>query len=188
MQGALLNGWWMSGILTAQTGLPFTAATAGSDQSRSLTLGTVQNNGPSNVPDLNVGRNNSNIISGTTAGCPGVAAGQRLGGPELYYDPCAFTLEPLGFIGTEGRNILTAPGVANLDFSLVKDIKLRFLGEDGNVQFRAEIFNILNRANFSRPSMNVFSAPNATPLATAGRIRGTDTASRQLQFGLKIIW
>jgi hypothetical protein len=117
-----------------------------------------------------------------------VDANQRLGRPDLYYDPCAFTLEPLGFLGTEGRNILDAPGVANLDISLVKDTKLPFLGETGSIQFRTEVFNILNRANFSRPATGVFSAPSATALATAGAIDGTDTTSRQVQFALKVIW
>jgi hypothetical protein len=178
--GTLLNGWWASGILTTQTGLPFTVTTGGSDRSRSL--------GAGNRPDLVVGRNNGNITSGTTAGCAGVDANQRLGRPDLYYDPCAFTLEPLGFLGTEGRNILDAPGVANLDISLVKDTKLPFLGETGSIQFRTEVFNILNRANFSRPATGVFSAPSATALATAGAIDGTDTTSRQVQFALKVIW
>jgi hypothetical protein len=178
--GALLNGWWMSGILSAQSGLPFTVTTGGSDRSRSL--------GAGNLPDLVPGRWNPNIISGTTAGCAGVAVGQKLGGPELYYDPCAFTLEPLGFLGTQGRNILTAPGLFNLDFSLVKDTRLPFLGEGGSVQFRAEVFNILNRANFARPAAGIFSAPGATPLATAGRITQTDTTSRQVQLALKVIW
>ena len=70
----------------------------------------------------------------------------------------------------------------------MKDTKLRFLGEGGNVQFRAEVFNILNHANFSRPNTGLFSAPSATALGTAGQITSTDTASRQIQLALKVIW
>jgi hypothetical protein len=91
-------------------------------------------------------------------------------------------------LGNQGRNILSGPGLANLDFSLVKDTKLGFLGEGGNVQFRAEFFNILNRANFSMPDRAGFTSSSSTPLSTAGSITGTQTTSRQLQLALKIIW
>jgi hypothetical protein len=178
--GTLLNGWWVGGILSAQTGLPFTVTTGGSDRSRSL--------GAGNLPDLNPGRWNPNIISGTTEGCAGVAPGQKLGTPDLYFDPCAFSLEPLGFLGNQGRNILTGPGEVTMDFSLVKDTKLGFLGEAGNVQFRAEVFNLLNRANFMWPSRGVFSAPSATVVSTAGEITRTSTSPRQVQFSLKVAW
>jgi hypothetical protein len=181
VRGGLLNGWWMSGILTAQTGLPFTVSTGGTDRSRSL--------GAGNRPDVvDPTRSSESIVSGTTAGCGGVDPGQKLGGPELYFDPCAFALEPLGFLGTLGRNTLTAPGTANLDFSVVKDTPVAFLGESGSIQFRAEIFNLLNRANFSRPTSGVFSAPSPNVLRTAGRISSTNTKSRQVQLALKIVW
>lgn len=176
----LLSGWWTSGILSLASGVPYTVTTGGTDRSRSA--------GAGNQPDLNLGRNHSNIISGTTAGCPGVATGQKLGTPNLYYDPCAFSLEPNGFLGTEGRNSMTAPGLFNLDFSLVKDTPLRRLGEGGSIQFRVETFNILNRVNFSRPNLQVFSAPNATVLSNAGLITTTDNTSRQIQLALKILW
>ncbi|MGH9784085.1 MAG: hypothetical protein ACRD88_07850, partial [Terriglobia bacterium] len=163
----LLNGWWTSGILTVQDGTPFSVSVTGSNRSR--------RGGRANRPDLNPGRNDSNITSGTTAGCNGVAPGQQLGGPELYYDPCAFSLQPAGFLGNAGMNILTAPGLFNLDFSLVKDTALPRLGESGALQFRVETFNVLNRANFVRPSQPVFSAPSATVLPDTGRITGTNT-------------
>ena len=116
--------------------------------------------------------------------------GQKLGGPELYFDPCAFSLEPNGFLGLQGRNILSAPGLANVDFSVVKDTKLGILGEGGNLQFRVEAFNILNRVNFRRPSQNTYSGSitSGRALSTAGDITRTNTTSRQLQFALKVIW
>ena len=167
--GKMLNGWWMSGILTTQTGLPFTATLA-SNRSRSQL-------GASGVdhPDLNVGRKNDNII---------------LGGPDRYFDPLAFSIPAAGFLGTAGRNILSGPGVANLDFSLVKDTALGFLGESGKLEFRAEFFNLLNRANFFRPNALVYAArvDGEAPLAAAGRISRTDTTSRQIQLALKVLW
>jgi hypothetical protein len=181
---ALLNGWWTSGILTAQSGLPLTVYLSGVRSQDGEAAGVDR-------PNLVSGRSGSNIVSGTTAGCTGVNAGQKVGTPNLYYDPCAFSIQAIGTLGNEGRNTIPAPGVFNLDYSLVKDTALHFLGESGKLQFRAEIFNILNRANFSRPSGNAVFAGTANvqaPLGNAGQITTTDTKSRQIQFALKVIF
>jgi len=53
-----------------------------------------------------------------------------------------------------------------------------------NLQFRAEAFNILNRANFGQPSIGVYAGTNISP--SAGVITSTATTSRQLQFALKL--
>jgi hypothetical protein len=104
----------------------------------------------------------------------------------------------LGQLGNEGRNVLRGPSLDNLDFSIVKDTKVGFLGEAGSVQFRAEFFNILNRTNFAVPSsqgLQVFngSVTDTTPFseapnASAGLITSTVTNSRQIQFALKILF
>jgi len=60
------------------------------------------------------------------------------------------------------------------------------LGERMNLQFRAEIFNLLNRANFNMPNEVVFTTSGVSP--TAGVITSTTTTSRQVQFGLKLLW
>jgi hypothetical protein len=192
----VLNGWQASGILSLQSGYPLTP---GLQTNRSLSgtnIASTTTSAQEDRPDLVVGRNNSNITSGTTAGCLGVAPGQKLGTPNLYYDPCAFTIPASGFLGTAGRGILRGPGLANLDFSLVKDTAIKHLGESGKLEFRAEAFNILNRPNFLIPSRLVF-AGNPTslgptvqaPLSTAGVINSTGGAtSRQIQFALKLIF
>jgi hypothetical protein len=182
----LVNGWWMSGILSLQSGYPFTPALA-ANRSRSRVGSAVT---LLDRPDLNVGRNNGNIVSGTSTGCSGIAAGRPLGTPNLWYDPCAFTLQAAGFLGTAGRDILRGPGFANLDFSLVKDTPLRFLGEGGRLEFRSEFFNILNRANFGMPDRTVFAgtADGQAPFASSGRITNTLGTSRQIQFALKILF
>jgi hypothetical protein len=175
--GKLLNGWWMSGILQAQTGLPFTPSTS------SPIRGTV------GVPDLAPGRTKESIMKGVSPGCLGVAAGTPLGTPQRWFDPCAFTRPPQGMTGNVGRNTLDGPGVLTLDASLAKDTGLRMLGESGALQFRAEVFNVLNRANFSRPNRSVFRATGTQAVpATAGQITATDTTSRQIQFALKVLW
>ena len=172
----------MSAIAPARTGLPFTVNMP-SNRPRN-------GEGGASLPNLVAGRNNSNIVSGTTAGCLGVPAGQELGTRTLYYDPCAFSIQQIGTLGNAGRNILTAPGVFNLDFSLVKDASLPFLGEGEKIQFRAETFNILNHTNFSRPNRSAYAgtADAQAPLSTAGLITKTDTKSRQIQLVLRILF
>lgn len=189
--GGMLNGWWMSGIAAVQSGEPFTVA-LNSNRSRS-----GQGGGGAGIdrPDLVAGRTASNITSGTTTGCLGVPAGIPLDPRSLYYDPCAFALPAQGFLGNAGRNILRGPGFANVDFSLVKDTAIRQLGEAGRLQFRAEIFNILNHANFAEPGRAVFAGTTAgsgsnleAPLSTAAIITSTVSPSRQIQFALKLIF
>jgi hypothetical protein len=77
----------------------------------------------------------------------------------------------------------------NLDFSLFKNFPIRRISETFNAQFRAELFNVFNHANFNPPTDNpeVFNASGA-PIASAGLIDATSTTSRQLQFALKLIW
>jgi outer membrane receptor protein involved in Fe transport len=187
----LLTGWQTSGILSLQTGYPFTPALT---SNRSLSL---NNSSAANIerPNLNAGRNAANIVSGTTAGCLGVTAGQKLGTPNLYFDPCAFSLQAPGFLGTTGRNLLRGPGLADLDFSLVKDTAIKHLGETGKLEFRAEVFNILNHANFLLPQGRSVFAGSGTSLApqqalsNAGVITSTGTqTSRQIQLALKLIF
>jgi hypothetical protein len=190
--GGILNGWWVSSITSLQSGLPFTVA-LNTNRSRS-----GQGGGAAGIdrPDLVAGFTAASITSGTTgAGCLGVPAGEQLGTPSLYFNPCAFALQPQGNLGNAGRNILEGPGMANVDFSLVKDTPVHKLGEAAKLEFRAEIFNILNHPNFAEPSRNVFAGSAAgsgsnleAPLSTAGVIASTLTPSRQVQFALKLIF
>ncbi len=126
-------------------------------------------------------------MKGVSKGCLGVAAGTKLGTPDLYFDPCAFGLPDPGFYGNLGRNTVIGPGLANFDFSLVKNISFR---ETKSVQFRAEAFNLANHANFNRPGalqegVRLFNA-SAARVVSAATIRSTLTDSRQIQFGLKL--
>ena len=93
--------------------------------------------------------------------------------------------------GNAGRNILPGPGLVNLDFSLFKNNPIRRISEAFNVQFRAEIFNILNHANFALPvepdNTDVFDETGAST-GTEGLLTKTTTSSRQIQFALKVIW
>ena len=98
------------------------------------------------------------------------------------------------FEGNLGSNTLISPGIANMDITFTKNTRLPFLGEAGSLQFRTEFYNILNRPNFGDPSMTIFRRPRrGRPTerrlySTAARIDDTRTTSRQLQFGLKVIF
>jgi hypothetical protein len=93
--------------------------------------------------------------------------------------------------GNAGRNILIAPGVTSLDFSLFKNNYIRRISERFNVQFRAEIFNILNHPNFAPPTTpdnsDIFDGTGA-PTGVAGLLSKTTTTAREIQFAVKIIF
>jgi hypothetical protein len=80
---------------------------------------------------------------------------------------------------------LIGPGIAPVDASLLKTIPFH---ERIRLQFRGEFFNLLNRANFNTPNPVVFSSANTLPLSTGGVVTSTSTTSRQIQFGLKLLW
>ena len=88
-----------------------------------------------------------------------------------------------GFYGNLGRDNLIGPGLATWDFSAIKDTRIH---ERLSLQFRGEIFNLLNRANFNTPNLIVFTPAGLS--GTAGAITSTSTTARQVQFGLKLLW
>jgi hypothetical protein len=73
--------------------------------------------------------------------------------------------------------------LATWDLSFLKDMRIQ---ERLTLQFRAELFNLLNRVNFNTPNAVVFTPTGVSP--TAGVITSTSTPSRQVQFGLKLLW
>jgi len=170
----VLSDWIINGIGTFRSGEPF-GARVGSN---------VSANGDRWVPDrpnLNPGFSND-PTSGVSAGCKigsrTIAAGTPLGTPSLWFDPCAFSRPAPGHYGNLGRNTLTGPGLQSVDASLEKNFKPT---ERVNVQFRVEVFNLLDHANFYLPGYNVFSG-------SAGVISRLISypGGRIMQFGLKL--
>lgn len=172
---ALIRGWTLNGIFTAQGGQPFTALDS-SNQSRNKAT-----NGLSDRPNLNPGFSN-NPTHGVSAGCSGFAAGTRVRTAAHWFDPCAFSLQTAGTYGNLRRNTLIGPKLMDLDLGAEKSFKVK---EFATVMFRAEVFNILNHPNFGLPTMNAVSTTGAA-VPTAGLITYTLTNSRQIQFGLRI--
>jgi hypothetical protein len=176
----LLAGWQLGGIVTLQSGTPFTALTSFSrsrDQARSV----------SDRPNLAPGAK-ANHTSGTTGGCNGLAAGTKLGTPDHYFDPCSFVLPDVGTYGNLGRDAIIGPGFVATDVTLEKVTPVT---ERLKADFRAEFFNIINRPNFAipTPGNNIFnSSATGAVLGASGRIQATVGTSRQIQFGLKLLF
>jgi hypothetical protein len=90
---------------------------------------------------------------------------------------------------------LIGPGVTGLDFSVFKNNQIKRISENFNVQFRVEMFNILNHPNFAPPgpgdgNTDIFNATGASlaPIGggTAGVLLKTTIPERQIQFALKV--
>jgi Carboxypeptidase regulatory-like domain len=161
-RNALAGGWSVTSIVTVQSGFPFTPQLSYNPSNNGDTRNPVR-------PFVN----------------PEFHGPVILGKPNQWFNPNAFLAPPpnSGFYGDLGRDTLIGPGLATWDFSALKETSLH---ERVNVQFRAEIFNLLNRANFNTPNLIVFTPTGVS--GTAGAISSTSTTSRQVQFGLKLLW
>jgi len=159
---ALVSGWSVDSIITAQGGFPLTAQLSYNPSNDGDTRNPVR---PFNNPNFH-----GNPI---------------IGSPNKWFDPNVFLQPPTasGFWGNATRNGLYGPGLVTWDFSAIKNTRL---SERLNLQFRAEIFNLLNRANFNTPNLIVFTPSGVS--GSAGVITSTSTASRQVQFGFKLTW
>ena len=96
-------------------------------------------------------------------------------------------------LGNAARNSIVGPGLFNLDFSVFKNFPMRKISESSSLQFRAEFFNVLNRANFAPP--NAFFGQHQAQIikadgssAGAGGLETLVTQPRDIQFALKLIW
>ena len=164
-----LNGWQWGGILHVASGEPFTPIITGDP----LGMKGDQFDRP-------------DVLRGP--GCSGSLVNP--GNPLDYIKTQCFAFpKPSTRFGDAGRNILIGPGILNLDTSLFRNIGRL---EKFHAQFRAEFFNVLNHTNFASPvvptnNTSLFGA-NGTPISSAGVLTSTTTTSRQIQFGLKLIW
>ncbi len=167
----VLGGWQISGITTAESGAPFTITGNATD---------VANISPS-----------SETERGNVTGQPVLPSGFKQT-VETWYNPAAFATPAPFTFGNVGRNTLRGPDGINFDFSLMKSFRIT---ESKQVQFRAESFNIFNRANFAPPGGGS-SGGFATLGGAAGtQVNGTNfmhifsaAAAREIQFSLKLMW
>jgi hypothetical protein len=154
----LLSGWETNGIVTLQSGRPFTVALL-SEIDNSGTGRSILGFGANDRPNL-VG--NPELSSRT---------------PERWFNTAAFAFPAPGTFGNAGRNILDGPGFQNVNASLVKNTAL---SERFNLQFRAEAFNLFNHPNFNLPD-NFFPSPSFGRISSA-------RDPRHIQFGLKLLF
>jgi Carboxypeptidase regulatory-like domain/TonB-dependent Receptor Plug Domain len=201
------DGWELGLIFTVSDGVPFTATWGtGSDPANTLSnddwsfpnrLGgpgckTLTNPGnPTNyiktecfavptAPDMAFWNANCDPAP------PNSQSSDPTAPPFLAVFPQCFNLR-----GNAGRNILVGPGITNLDFSIFKNNRIKRISENFNVQFRAEIFNIMNHPNFAPPTTpdnsDIFDGTGA-PTGVAGLLSRTTIPERQIQFAIKVIF
>jgi hypothetical protein len=199
-----LGGWQLGAIAAVADGIPMTPS-IGMDGGSDL-LGEIYT---TIAPPQFLGSSTCNSFASTV----------NVGNPNAYLRAECFGLVPqtavntpycdtaraasLGVPGTcpnirgnLARNMIIGPGLFNVDFSVVKNNYVPKISETFNVQFRAEFFNILNRANFQPPALaaNQGGGPlqvissTGQPVPGFGRITLTQTPARQIQFALKVIW
>ena len=140
----------MNALLIAQTGTPFT-----------VNLGVDRANvgaGPAQRPDQQRD--------------PHLPSRERT--PERWFDTGAFALQAPFTFGNAPRNSVTGPGYSNVDMALAKTWQLSGRAE---LEFRWEVFNLINTANFDLPN-RIFGTPNF------GRIFSAKSP-REMQLGLR---
>jgi hypothetical protein len=172
---AILGNWEAGGILTIQSGTPFTVLVSQANGIPGDPLGQ-NNTDPYQFPDR---------VSGP--GCANPVKPQDANG---YVKLECFTVpNPIYRLGNAGRNSVIGPGLIDMDFSLFKNIPVPKISEAFKAQFRTEIFNIFNRPNFTSPNDNRVIMDSSGALnSSAGVFTLTNTTSRQIQFALKFTW
>jgi hypothetical protein len=215
-----LGGWELGLIFTASDGVPFSATWGtGSDPANTLSSDdwafpnrlagpgckTLTNPGnPTNyvktqcfqvptAPDLAFWNANCDpapvsLGYGFDPVNPGNPVAANAGNAPPAWLP---SLPCFNLRGNAGRNILISPGVTSLDFSVFKNNYIKRISERFNIQFRAEMFNILNHPNFAPPvtpdNTDIFDGTGAST-GVSGLLTKTTTTAREIQFAVKVIF
>ena len=149
--GKLLGGWRLAGLLRLNSGHPINLT---AQQPRLVT--------PQRTFSMQfVDGSTLDLVPG---GNPNDISPRN---PNQYFDPSQFSFPTPFFQGNLGRNVTISPGTANFDATLMKDIALGFLSESTKLEFRAEFFNLFNRANFGLPARSLFDR-DGRPQSNAG--------------------
>ena len=195
-----LGGWQLGLIFTASDGTPFTPTWGtGSDPANTNSSDDWAFPNRLGGQGCQTLTNPGNVTNYIKTNCFAVPTAPNLafwnqycnpnppsvGGPVAY--PLCFNLR-----GNAGRNILVGPGLTELDFSVFKNNYIRRISENFNIQFRAEIFNVLNHANFAPPvtpdNTDIFDGTGTVQTAVAGLLSRTTTTAREIQFAVKVIF
>jgi outer membrane receptor protein involved in Fe transport len=187
----VLGGWEFGGVIVVSTGSPFTVLIAGDPLGQNST-------DPFGFASRVAGPGCGNPVTGNVNGYIKVSCFSVPTVPASFAGSCQTAVDGNGvpipgtcmnLFGNAGRNTVIGPGLANIDFSAFKNNYIPKISETFNIQFRAEFFNILNHPNFQSPvKHNAIFNQDGSPASGAGVINSTTTSSRQIQFGLKVIW
>jgi len=179
----LFGNWQLGGIITLQSGRPFTVNRA-IDQSLTGNVFIAQTDRPDQISDPYVAGpvpQNPDPLCAKTVSAGGRAP-DIVRDPSSWFNPCAFAAAT-GRFGTAGRNSIIGPGFNTFDFSLTKTIPLS--NEGRKLDLRFEFFNAFNHPSFDNPD-RIFDS------ATFGRVRSANAYGskppRQIQLGLKYIF
>ncbi len=163
--GKVLGNWQLNGIVTAMSGTPFTVFDSNdvSLQGTAPEISGFSSNRPNVIGNPNSGPH-------TATQWFNVNAFQR-----ITQDPNS----PVQQFGNEGRNAVQGPGYVNWDFSAFKNIRVT---ESKEIQFRGELFNVLNHTNFRLPVSDI-----SAPSTAFGHIQ-SDVSPRVIQVALKFLF
>ncbi len=158
---ALLGGWQLGEVWNFNSGLPLEVRVTRPDivylDQRNHTYVTapiVVNGAPVTVPVMNVpgGGNFRNFRRPDyVGGDPFLHTGDK----RFFLNPAAFAIPAPGRIGNLGRNVLHGPVLSQFDLTAQKQFPL---SEKLKLEFRAEIYNLFNRANFANPPVQLNQA------------------------------
>jgi hypothetical protein len=149
----MLQGWTLTGLGSFQSGAPFTVVLPNDNAN----IGT----GPAQRP---------NLIGDPNKSAPHTA--------EQWFNTTAFQIPAPFTFGSAGRNVVFAAGESNVDVSLIKETLIK---EDARLQFRCEVFNVLNHTNFADFPGRIAFTP------TFGRYTSAENP-RQIQLALKLLF
>jgi hypothetical protein len=141
----IISGWQTNGILTVQSGQPYSVVAGVDNSLTGIGLDRAQIVGNPSLPSSR-------------------PTGQKV---SEWFNTSAFAFSPLGTYGDSPHDFLAGPSFADFDFSLVKSIQIR---ESQHLDFRAESFNLFNNPNFGNPVANLSSSSNGQ-VQTAGSPR-----------------
>jgi len=194
-----LGGWQLGLIFTANDGQPFTATWGtGSDPANTNSGDDWAFPNRLTTPNCKSLTRPGNPNAYIKTECFAIPTAPDLNFWNQHCDPLPPSVgAPVAFPlcynlrGNAGRNILIGPGLTDLDFSVFKNNYIRSISERFNIQFRAEIFNILNHVNFAPPSTpsntDIFQG-DGTLNPIAGALTKTTTSAREIQFAVKVIF
>jgi hypothetical protein len=194
MKERALGGWQLSLIVQSQSGNPITllagnvGALAGgipAANANSLTgLATLRPDVGAPVTILGTAATTGNGVQWFANSVCDPRPGGSCPAGAVAVLPVAFVSgKTIYHFGSFGRNTIIGPGFNNTDFSLIKHTRI---GENKEVEFRWEVFDLFNHANFGQPGRTAQVGSTAFGVITSTRFpTGDSGSSRQMQFALK---